>query len=349
MEPGLQVALVGYGFAGRTFHAPLISSTPGLRLHTVVSRDAATVHADHPDVDVCTSLDDALRNPAIDLVVIATPNTMHAIQAHAALDAGRHVVVDKPFTVTSAEARDVAMHAERAGRVLSVFQNRRYDSDFLTVQRLIADGALGTVTQFESHFDRFRPEVRDRWREQEGPGAGLWFDLGPHLLDQAVQLFGLPIGITADIALQRTGARSDDYFHVQLRYARLRVLLHASTLVAANGLRFAVHGTGGSFVKEGLDAQEDALKAGRTPGDDGWGVDPRPGTLTVVEQDIPKPRTVTGPPGDYRRYYAAVRDAIHGIGPNPVPASYAVTVMELMECGLESNAARREVLLATRL
>lgn len=341
--PPLRVALVGYGFAGRTFHAPLIAATHGLQLHTIVSSQASQVRADHPGVTVHDGLDAALADPAVDLVVIATPNTLHAAQAHAALDAGKHVVVDKPFTVTSVEARGVAEHAERSGRVLSVFQNRRYDSDFEALRSLIADGALGTVTQFESHFDRFRPDVRDRWREQAMAGSGLWYDLGPHLLDQALQLFGMPHAITADIALQRDGARSDDYFHVQLCYDRLRVLLHASTLVAANGLRFAVHGTGGSFMKDGLDAQEDALKAGRTPGDEGWGIDPRPGTLTTMHGDVATTHVVHGPPGDYRRYYAAVRDAIHGTGPNPVTAAYAVTVMTLLERAIDSNATRREV------
>jgi predicted dehydrogenase len=201
-------------------------------------------------------------------------------------------------------------------------------------------GALGVVTQYESHFDRFRLDVRDRWREQAGPGAGLWYDLGPHLIDQALQLFGAPIGITADIAVQRDGGIADDYFHAVLRYPRTRVILHASTIVAANDLRFAVHGTGGSFVKQGMDSQEDALKAGRTPGDANWGHDPRPGTLTTASGDI---RTIEGVPGDYRHYYAAVRAAILGTGPNPVPAEQALAVMQLLDAGLESTRRRGEV------
>jgi predicted dehydrogenase len=343
MTAPLQVALVGYGFVGKVFHAPLIAAVEGLALHTVVSSNAAAVHADFPDARVTPDLAVALADSAIDLVVIATPNALHAPQAHAALDAGKHLVVDKPFTVTLAEADAVIAHAATAHRVLSVFQNRRYDSDFLTLRGLLADDALGVVTQFESHFDRFRLDVRDRWREKAGPGSGLWYDLGPHLLDQAVQLFGMPVGITADIAIQRDGAETDDYFHATLRYDRLRVILHASAMMAAHDLRYSVHGTRGSFVKQGLDSQEDALKAGRTPGDALWGHDPRPGTLTTVDGERTTTRIVQGEPGDYRRYYAAVRDAIRGTGPNPVPADQARSIMRLIELGQESTRDRREV------
>jgi predicted dehydrogenase len=343
MTATLQVALVGYGFVGKVFHAPLIAAVDGLALHTIVSSNAAGVHADFPHVRVQSSLDDALADPALDLVVIATPNAVHAPQAHAALDAGKHVIVDKPFTVTADEATAVIEHADRAGRLLSVFHNRRYDGDFRTLRRLLADNALGVVTQFESHFDRFRPEVKGRWRERPGPGAGLWYDLGPHLLDQALQLFGAPLGIATDIAVQRDGGQTDDYFHAQLRYPRLRVILHASTMMAANDLRYSVHGTHGSFVKQGLDSQEDALKAGRTPGDALWGHDARPGTLTTIDGDRTSTRIIAGDPGDYRRYYDAVRDAIRGTAPNPVPGSEALAVMRLIEQGIESARTHREV------
>ena len=342
----MNVALVGYGFVGKTFHAPLIASVEGLVLHSVVSSNPDAVRTDFPAARVVPTLEAALVDPAVDLVVIATPNTLHAPQAHAALSAGRHVVVDKPFTVTVAEASDLIAHATRAGRVLSVFQNRRWDSDFLTLRGLLHDGALGVVTQFESHFDRYRPDVRRRWREQAGPGAGLWFDLGPHLLDQALQLFGAPLGITADIAVQRDAAETDDYFHVLLRYPRLRVVLHGSALMAAHDLRYAVHGTRGSFMKQGLDSQEDALKAGRTPGDAHWGVDPRPGTLVQADGDDLTSRTIEGPPGNYRAYYEGVRDAIRGTGPNPVHATDALQVMRLIEAGVQSSATRCEVAIA---
>jgi predicted dehydrogenase len=346
MQKSLNVALVGYGFVGRIFHAPLIASIDGLVLHTVVSSQAQAVHEDFPDVSVQADLTSALQDSAIDVVVIATPNALHAPQAHAAFDAGKHVVVDKPFTVTVSEATALVAHAERVGRALTVFHNRRWDSDFLTLRAVIARGSLGEVTQFESHFDRFRPEVRDRWRERAEPGAGLWYDLGPHLLDQALQLFGAPVAVMADIAKQRDGAQSDDYFHVTLRYPRLRVVLHASTLVTASDLRFAVHGTKGSFMKNGLDTQEDALKAGRTPGDAGWGFDPRAGVLSVMHGETIESRVTEGVPGDYRQFYCGVRDAIRDGAALPVTAAEAVQVMQLIACGIQSAAERREITVA---
>ncbi|MEP7382646.1 MAG: oxidoreductase [Gemmatimonadota bacterium] len=344
--PVLNVALVGFGYVGRTFHAPLISAVDGLALHTIVSSRPEDVHTDWPDTRVVAELSTALADPAIDLVVLATPNELHAPQAHEALEAGKHVVIDKPFTVTVAEAEQVTAHAERAGRLLSVFHNRRWDSDFLTLRALIAEGALGEIVSFESHFDRFRPEIRNRWRERAGPGSGLWIDLGPHLLDQALQLFGPPIGIRLDTAIQREGAETDDFFHAVLRYDNWRAILHASALAPAHDLRYAVHGRRGSFMKNGLDAQEQALKAGRTPGDAGWGADPRPGTLTLVDGEAFGTRVVEGIPGDYRRYYAEVRDAIAGVGANPVTAAEGVAVMRLIDMGVESNRSRREVLVA---
>ena len=337
----IHVALVGYGFVGKTFHAPLIAATPGLVLHTVVSSDPAKVLADHPTAKVVPDLAAALADPDIDLVVIATPDPLHAPQAHAALDAGKAVVIDKPFAVTLAEARDVADHAARAGKLLSIFHNRRWDSDFLTLKALIADGSLGEIVQYESHFDRFRPVVRDRWRE--APGAGALLDLGPHLIDQALTLFGPPTAVFADLAIQKDGGKAPDYFHLLLRYPRLRVLLHASQMTLASDLRMAVHGTQGSFVKQGLDPQEDALKAGVVPGSEGWGRDPRPGTLTVPDGEATASRVFEGVPGDYLAYYAAIRDALSGHGANPAPPEEALAVMELIDLAARSAAEGREL------
>lgn len=337
----LNVALVGYGFVGKTFHAPLIVATPGLVLRTVVSSDPAKVHADHPAAKVVPDLAAALADPAIDLVVVATPDPLHAPQAHAALDAGKAVVIDKPFAVTLEEARGVADHAARTGKLLSIFHNRRWDSDFLTLKGLIADGSLGEIVQYESHFDRFRPVVRDRWRE--APGAGALLDLGPHLIDQALTLFGPPTSIFADLAIQKDGGKAPDYFHLLLRYPRLRVLLHASQMTVASDLRMAVHGTRGSFVKQGLDPQENALKAGIIPGSQGWGVDPRPGTLTVPDGETTASRVIAGAPGDYLAYYAGVRDALLGHGRNPAPPEEALAVMTLIDLAARSAAEGREL------
>ncbi|MBP7336110.1 oxidoreductase [Niveispirillum sp.] len=341
----VRTALVGFGYAGQTFHAPLIAATPGLELTAIVSGHPEKVRGSWPDVAVLPDLEGVLAHPAIDLIVIATPNDTHADMARRALSAGKHVVVDKPFTVTLAEARELAILEKQSGRLLSIFHNRRWDADFLTLSDLIRQDALGRVTQFESHFDRFRPVPRDRWRERaDVPGAGLWHDLGPHLIDQALCLFGRPASIFADIGTQRPGNGAPDYFHAILSYdTGLRTILHGSTLILDNGLRFAVHGDGGSYLKHGLDSQEDMLKAGLTPGCESWGKDGAPGNLTRLIEGEGRAETVPGIAGDYRHYYAAIHAAIIGSGPNPVTAQEAITVMELIDAGYESACQGRRI------
>lgn len=334
------VALVGYGYAGKTFHAPLIAAAAGLRLHTVVSSQAEAVAADWPEAKVVADLDAALADPEVELVVIAAPNDRHAPLARQALEAGRAVVVDKPFTLTAAEARGLAALAEARGLLLSVFHNRRWDADFLTLQVLIAEGRLGRIVRFESHFDRFRPQVRDRWREADTPGAGVWYDLGPHLIDQALVLFGRPLGITADLSVVREGGQATDYAHAVLRYDGFRAILHADMLSAAPDLRFAVQGDRAAWIKSGLDIQEDQLKATGRAGGDGWGLDPRPGVL--VDGETGARARVAGPNGDYRRLYDQIALALRGQAPNPVPPDQALAVMEVLEAGLVSAERRAE-------
>jgi predicted dehydrogenase len=329
----LRVGIVGYGFAGRTFHAPVLAGVPGLP----VEADPAALFA----------------RPDIDLVVIATPNDSHHGLARAALLAGKHVVVDKPFTQTLAEAQDLAALAHTTGRVLSVFQNRRFDGDYLTLRGLLARGELGRVVYCESHFDRYRPQVLPRWRDRPGAG-GIWPDLGSHLADQALQLFGLPDAISADMAPIRDGAVTEDYFHVQLRYAQgpqagLRVVLHSTTMAAEPAPRFLVHGTHGSYSKHGVDVQEDVLKTGARPSLDAlgdWGRDARDGRLTLYPQDAGSPAQMSAVPtvpGNYLAYYAAVRDAIQGEDANPVPPEQAVQLMALLALGRRSATERREL------
>ena len=251
------------------------------------------------------------------------------------------MVVDKPFTVTLSQARELDALAKAKGLLLSVFHNRRWDSDFLTLKALLADGTLGDVRYFESHFDRFRPTVQQRWREQKGAGSGIWYDLGPHVIDQALQLFGSPVAITLDAAELRPGAQTTDYFHCTLTYPQRRVVLHASMLVAAQSARYQVHGTKGSFVKFGLDPQEDALKAGARPPQEDWGYDMRDGVLTLAEGDAMVEKSLLTIPGNYPAYYAGIRDAINGVGENPVQAEEAIQVMELIELGLQSAEKRQ--------
>lgn len=333
MDKKLKVGLLGFGYAGATFHAPLLRGQEGVVLRAVASRRPESVHAAMPHVRVYPVAEDLLADQNIDLVVIATPNDSHFSLAEKALRAGKHVVVDKPFTLEAWQARQLIELARQERRVLSVFHNRRWDADFLAVKQLLEQGRLGRVVHFESHFDRYRPQVRQRWRESSGPGSGLWFDLGPHLLDQAIQLFGLPLSILLDQAELRDGAQSDDWFHALLRYDDERVILHGSALAADAGPRFIVHGTLGSFSKQGLDPQEEALKSGVLPGGDAWGRDARPGRLLLAEAP---PVEYAGPAGDYTRFYAGVRDAILCGAVNPVPAEEAWQVMNLLELGVRS-------------
>jgi len=337
----LNVALIGYGYASKVFHAPLLTNIRGIRLATVISSDPAKVEKDLPDVKVVSTPEESFADT--ELAVIATPNTSHFDLAKRALNAGKHVVVDKPFTVTIGETRELIALAAKKRCLLSVFHNRRWDSDFLTVRHLINEGKLGEVVYYEAHFDRYRPQVGNRWRELAGPGSGFWFDLGSHLVDQALQLFGFPQAINADLAMQRDHAVAVDYFHVQLRYPRNRVVLHGGTLVAGGMPRFSVHGTLGSYVKYGLDPQEEALKAGGHPGVPGWGSDPQDGTLFTPAGDSLQSRTVPTIPGDYLAYYAAVRDAIRHGAANPVSPEDGLAVMTALELGVQSSEARREV------
>ncbi|EOI1119503.1 oxidoreductase [Klebsiella oxytoca] len=340
MSDAIRVGLIGYGYASKTFHAPLISGTPGMTLAAVASSDENKVHADWPAMPVVSGPERILNDPNIDLVVIPTPNDTHFPLAKAALEAGKHVVVDKPFTVTLSQARELEALAKSGGRLLSVFHNRRWDSDFLTVKALINEGLLGEVGYFESHFDRYRPQVRNRWREQGGPGSGIWYDLAPHLLDQVVNLFGLPVSMQVDLAQLRPGSQSTDYFHAVLAWPQRRVVLHGTLVAAAETARFIIHGSRGSYVKYGLDPQEERLKSGERLPQEDWGYDMRDGVLTRAEgEDITEESWLTLP-GNYPAYYAAIRDALNGSGTNPVPASQAIQIMELIEFGLESARHR---------
>jgi predicted dehydrogenase len=334
----IRVGLVGYGFAGKTFHAPLVQSVPGLALSVIGSAKREILQATYPGVHVCSAAE-VPTHPDVDLVVIASPNESHFPLAAAALRAGKDVVVDKPFTVTLAEARSLSEIAAQHNRILSVFHNRRWDSEILATKAILETGVLGDISHYESHIDRFRPGVRQRWREDPGPGAGLWFDLGPHLIDQALHLFGLPHSVNGSFGILRKEGLTDDWAHVQLNYDRLRVVLHASSLVSGGGPRSVLHGTRGSWAKFGADTQERQLMSGMLPVDPGFGHDPNPSIVydgaTGTQTEVPSPA------GNQREYYVGIRDAILGKGPVPVPVKYAVAGMAILETSYESGAQGR--------
>jgi predicted dehydrogenase len=336
MSTDIRVGLIGLGYAGRHFHAPLISATPGLALGVIGSRQESALATTCPGVTFVADPMAAVRHPDADLVVIATPNATHAALAEAALRAGKHVVVDKPFTLTPAEARALAGLAAAEGRILSVFQNRRWDSDFLGIRREMAAGRLGEIVELRSEMSRFRPEVRDRWRERPGAGSGIWYDLGSHLIDQALVLFGPPESVGADFGIQRPGGGAVDWFHAVLGYGRARVVLASSMLAADAPTRFTVRGTRASLTKRRGDVQESQLVAGMTPGAFGWGSDPDPMLLHTGGKG--SPTEISAPAGRYPEYYAAIRDAIGDRKDPPVSPAQATTVMAVIEAGIRSAA-----------
>jgi predicted dehydrogenase len=337
----IRVGLIGFGFVSKTFHVPLLKATDGYKITAVSSSRPADVSAVLPDVNVVSDPKALATHPDIDLVVIASPNETHASLAELAMRAGRNVVVDKPFTITVEEARHLAAVAVEKNVLLSVFQNRRWDSDFLTVQDAIRRDLLGRVVLFESRIDRYRPDVRDRWREVPGPGAGLLYDLGPHLIDQTLLLFGIPDSVQATLAKQRRGARTDDFFQLVLRYGEMVATLGAGSLVSGGSARFAVHGENASVVKERPDIQEDQLRAGVVPGSPDWGLDPDDAIL--YDGATGDTRALKAARGDQRGYYVALREALHKRAPNPVPPEQGATVMAIIEAAMRSDKEGRRV------
>lgn len=338
----LKVGVVGFGYASARFHAPLIQASPGLSLTAVASSAPERVRRALPNADIYARPSDLYARPDIDLVVVATPNDTHFSLARAALEAGKHVVIDKPFVLDTTEGCELIELAERKSLQLSVFHNRRWDGDFLTVRALLDENLLGRVVHFESHFDRYTPVSVNRWRESAVAGAGLWYDLGPHLLDQALQLFGKPTAIWLDVAQQRGGVHADDWFHAVLRYGSMRAVLHASALTAQPGPRFTIHGTRGTYIKHGLDAQEAALGASAAL-EPGWSDDSCQGWLTLATNSgLANYRHPTCP-GAYTRYYAGMREAILSGVPVPVTARSACDVVGLIEAGMQSAACGQQV------
>ncbi|AXE86178.1 Gfo/Idh/MocA family oxidoreductase [Streptomyces sp. Go-475] len=346
----LRVGLVGYGLAGSVFHAPLIAATEGLTLDTVVTSNPERqqqARAEFPDVRLSASPDELFDRAAeLDLIVVASPNKTHVPLATTALEAGLPVVVDKPVAGTAAEARTLAALAEERGLLLSVFQNRRWDNDFLTLRKLLEEGELGDVWRFESRFERWRPQLKGGWRESGDPAeiGGLLYDLGSHVVDQALVLFGPAAAVYAESDLRRPGAETDDDTFIAITHASgVRSHLHVSATTAQLGPRFRVLGSRAGYVKYGLDPQEAALREGRRPGPD-WGAEPESlwgrvgsGESPVTGGGRPEPTL----PGDYPAYYAAVAKALLEGAPNPVTAREAAAALDVLEAARRS--AREKV------
>ncbi len=338
----LKLGLMGYGFAGATFHAPAITHSGRTSVAVIASSQVDKARADYPQARIVADFDALLACDDIGCIVIATPNITHFSLAQRALSAGKHVVVDKPVTLTAHEAATLAQLATSRGLLFAPFHNRRWDGDFMTLRALLASGQLGRITHYESHFDRFRPNVPQRWREQAEHGGGLLLDLGPHLIDQALALFGPPQSVYATLRMQRDQAEVPDYVHLQLSYPDKEVLLHASALTAIVAPRFTVHGVQGSYVSHALDSQEDQLKAGLRPGQPGYGTNPS-GLLRQADAQQSNDCVWPTLDGDYPGFYRAVADTLLDGLPFPVPAQDAVDVMHIIELALRSDAEGRRL------
>lgn len=334
----IQTAIIGYGLSGQIFHGALLETLPEFNLHTVVTSDpvkASLVNEGHPHARVVSDPDTMLADEDINLVVVSTPNIHHHPLAKKALLSGKHVIVEKPFTVTSEEAEDLIFTAAATGLMLTVYHNRRYDSDFLTLRQVINSGELGDLRLFESAYDRFRPEINTgAWREKQLPGSGILYDLGAHLIDQALSLFGMPISLYADVRSLR-GGNVDDHFEIIMNYPDMKATLTSRPLVKEPLPRFAVHGTKGSFVKYGLDVQEAALKAGKRAQDGTWGAEPESqwGALNTTAQR----RIVPSLPGNYHAFYEAVHKHLDKGTSLPITARDGANVIRIIELALASN------------
>lgn len=346
MADAIGVGIIGYGMSARIFHAPLIQSIPRFQLKKVVERHSDESRKRYSNVEVVRSVDELFQDEEIELVIITTPNITHFELARQSLLADKHVVVEKPFTTTSAQAQQLVDLAKQQNKVISVYQNRRWDGDFLTVQKLLANQLLGRLAEYESHFDRFRNYLKpNAWKESEGEGSGILFDLGPHLIDQAQVLFGLPQMVTADIRNQRGVGAADDSFELLLHYDNLKVTLKAGMLVREPCQRFLLHGTEGSFIKYGYDPQEDALRRGLTPSEPDWGEESKDqwGTLMTQTNGLYFEGQIKTIAGDYRAYYQNLAHVIDNQEQLAVSPEAAKNVIRIIELAIQSNAEKRSV------
>jgi scyllo-inositol 2-dehydrogenase (NADP+) len=338
----LRAGIIGFGLAGRYFHAPLLQAA-GFEVTNVVSSKPDAVRDYLPRANVVSTADELCKQ-LIDLVVIASPNQLHVPQARAALASGKHVVVDKPAAVTSSEAHELESYARECNRVLAVFQNRRWDSDFLTLRRLIDADRLGALNTYEARWDRFRPEIADRWRERAELGAGVLFDLGSHLIDQALQLFGKPDWVQADVFAQRPASQADDGFDLLMVKDQIRIRLGVGSLIASNGFRYRVHGSKASYLKSGLDTQEAQSRSGMEPSDAAFGIEPESHWGALITPDGHS-ELIAPERGRWVQFYEGVRASIENGSPPPVTADEGARVIEIIEAAFLSSREGRRIYL----
>jgi scyllo-inositol 2-dehydrogenase (NADP+) len=346
MMEKIVVGIASFGMSGKVFHAPLLSHHADFRLKRIIQRTGDNAKQAYPEVLVSKSIDDLLNDPEIELIVANTPDKNHHELAKRCLEAGKHVVVEKPIAQTVAQAEDLIAIAIRRQRMLTVFHNRRWDGDFMTVGKVIRSNALGHLVEFESHFDRYRNFIQpNTWKERSEDGAGILFNLGSHMIDQALVLFGMPEAVTAHLRIVRKGGEVDDWYDIRLHYPGLTALLRASYLVKEPGPRYILHGSKGTFYKHGLDPQEDALKLGIDPRIPEWGTEAMEwfGTLVTEKEGATERVKLQTLPGNYSAFYDGVADCLRNGTEPPVKPVEAANVIRIIEAAQESNRTRATI------
>jgi predicted dehydrogenase len=351
MDKIIKVGLIGFGVGGQIFHAPVITSVPGLKLTKIRAcrpEQVSVAKMKYPQAEIVSTSEEIFNDPDIDLVIISTPNTSHYSLALQSLEGGKHVVVDKPFTVTTAEADELIAFADERNQMLSVFHSRRFDSDFHTLKKVIKSGLLGDLVELESRYDRFRNFIKpEAWREESAPGTGILYDLGSHLIDQILTLLGLPEAVTADLRMQRKLAKAVDNFEVTLHYPLIKATLKAGMLVKEPLLRFVLLGTNGSFVKSGMDVQEEALKAGYSPftKKDKWGIEPQAirGRINTEYNGLHITGNVESERGNYAEFYDNIYKTLVRSEQLMVTPMQARNTIRIIELAMQSQRERRTV------
>lgn len=342
----INTALCSFGMSGWVFHAPFIHVHPGFNLYAVWERTKNLAQEKYPSVKTFRTLEDMLADENIELVIVNTPSLTHYEYTKQVILAGKHLIVEKPFTATVAQAEELIELADKKNVKLSVYQNRRYDSDFRTVKKILDEGWLGKIVDAEIHYDRFTPELSYKvHKETPTAGVGCLYDLGSHLIDQALQLFGMPLAVFADIASNRPGSQVDDYFDLKLFYPSHRMTLKSSYYVREALPGNIFHGTNGSFIKPKTDVQETDLQAGKVPGTDDWGIEPEKekGLLHTEKDGRIIKELIPSLKGNYGDYYDAMYDAIRNDKPVPVSAKDGMLVIKIVEAAIKSNKEKRVV------
>ena len=344
--PKIQTAIASFGMSGQVFHGPSLAAHPGFEVRTILERTKQLSRKMFPVAHIARDYREILNDPAIELIVVNTPDKLHYPMALDALNAGKHVVVEKPFTLKAAEARHLMETAEQKHRLLTVYHNRRWDGDFMTVRKVVSSGMLGRLIEFESHFDRYRNFISpDTWKEEGDEYAGVLYNLGSHMVDQSLVLFGLPESVTSLLSVVRDGGKVADYYDIRLQYKHFAAILKCSYLVREPGPRYILHGTNGSFYKWGADPQEESLKKGEKPGTPGWGSEPESmwGRINTDLNGLNVQGKIETEAGNYLAFYENLFSAVR-LGEKPaVPAEDALQVIRILELCLDSNRLKKTI------